>query len=327
MRPAVRPFALATLAAITALTTLVADPGSAAASARPLRDYAGPYQLQLLVEGQPARTFDHGGETWVLGQLGNRYTMRVVNRSGRRIEAVVTVDGRDVIDGKPGDYRSKRGYRVPAWGSVDIDGWRISQREAAAFRFSSVSNSYAARTGGGREVGVVGVAIFPERVIPRPRPIYVPRRTTVPAPDPWYGDRDARPDDESLGSRGGAAGPPPASSPPARKSADAAGEAAAPSSTSGSVAKAAPRQERSGLGTEYGESVSSEVHEVEFVRANAYSPSVILGARYNDHDGLVAMGIPVDEPHYASDGDLRETAEPFPTTDRRYAAPPPGWSR
>ena len=79
--------------------------------------------------------------------MGERYTLRIWNRSGRRIEAVVSVDGRDVVDGKPGDFRNKRGYLVPAWGSVDIDGWRLSERQAAAFRFTSVANSYAGRMG------------------------------------------------------------------------------------------------------------------------------------------------------------------------------------
>ena len=46
-----------------------------------------------------------------------------------------------------------------------------------------------------------------------------------------------------------------------------------------------------GLGTEYGEAVSSPIHEVEFVRASAARPAAILGMRYNDRDGLVAMGI------------------------------------
>ena len=37
--------------------------------------------------------------------------------------------------------------------------------------------------------------------------------------------------------------------------------------------------------------MSSQIREVEFVRANASQPSVVLGVRYNDHDGLVAMGV------------------------------------
>ena len=88
-----------------------------------------------------SRTFRHDGESFVLGHLGERYTLRVVNHTGRRIEAVVSVDGRDVIEGKPGDWREKRGYLVPAWASVEIDGWRISRQEAAAFRFSTVPES------------------------------------------------------------------------------------------------------------------------------------------------------------------------------------------
>src|SRR5580692_12334120 len=139
-----------------------------------LRDRAAGYEMTVLVDGVPVPTYTHDGDSYLLGQLGARYTLRGANHSGRRVEAVVSVDGRDVIDGKPADFRGKRGYLVPAWGSVDIDGWRISHAEAAAFRFSSVADSYAARTGSAREVGVIGAAIFPERVVPRPRPLELP---------------------------------------------------------------------------------------------------------------------------------------------------------
>ena len=168
---------------------LVAD--SCAASpfpgGRPLRDRAAGYELTVLVDGVPARTYMHDGESYVLGQLGAHYTLRVSNHTGRRMEAVVSVDGRDAIDGKPADWRSKRGYLVPAWGSIDIEGWRISHSQAAAFRFSSVPDSYAARTGSARDVGVIGVAVFPERYLP-------PRVYRTPPPRPYrpysYDDYD-----------------------------------------------------------------------------------------------------------------------------------------
>ena len=94
-------------------------------------------------------------------------------------------------------------------------------------------------------------------------------------------------------------------------------------------AEAAPaKRSRPGLGTEYGEAVSSPIYEVEFVRANAGRPAAFLGAHYNDHDGLLAMGIPVDGPQTCEDdADLRNSADPFPASDGRYAAPPPGWRR
>ncbi len=162
--------------ALAALVLFAALPSQA------LTDHSGPYELQVIVGGTPAVTFRQDGETFVLGRVGERYTLRVVNRSARRVEAVVTVDGRDVIDGKPGDWRGKRGYLVPAWGTVEIDGWRISQREAAAFRFSTVAGSYAARTGNAREVGVIGVAVFPERWYPPARPPIYPQSQA-----PWNG--------------------------------------------------------------------------------------------------------------------------------------------
>jgi hypothetical protein len=319
-----------------------------------LHDRAGAYDVEVLVDGVPAATYGHDGETYVLGQLGARYTLRVHNRSPRRVEAVLSVDGRDVIDGKSAELRNKRGYLVPAYGQIDIDGWRLSQSEAAAFRFSSVRDSYAARTGSAREVGVIGVAVFPERFVPpppRPRPLVRP----YPYSDPYrypYDDAGApesrrREESESLGGVDKSASDEPMSSPASPSSRAAAppptGAQSAPRSSAASEGaggygsgrlseKKAMRGDRArpGLGTDYGEAVSSPTYEVEFVRANAARPSVVMGMRYNDRDGLLAMGIDVDGTDWAwsRDEDLRRTADPFPgSSDRRYAAPPAGWRR
>jgi hypothetical protein len=144
-------------------------------SAEPLRARSGSYELQVVVDGAPAPTYVHAGETYVLGQQGSRYRLRIVNRSARRVEAVVSVDGLDVTDGQAGDFAHKRGYLVPAWGQVELDGWRLSERQAAVFRFAAIEDSYAAKTGRPRNVGVIGVAIFPERSVqPKAMPVQVP---------------------------------------------------------------------------------------------------------------------------------------------------------
>jgi hypothetical protein len=263
----------------------------------------GGYSVEVVVDGVPAPTFWHSGESYVLGQLGERYVLRVSNHTGRRVEAVVSVDGRDAVDGKPADWRRKRGYLVPAWGSVEIEGWRLSARQAAAFRFSSVGDSYAARTGSAREVGVIGVAVFPEHVhAPAPRYPYEPPYR------PYEDDRGGAPAQQ----------PPPGRS----KSSDgASGRAEAPPPAS------AEARRRPGLGTEFGEELSSPIREVAFVRA-ATAP-VVLGLRYNDRAGLVALGIDVDGyyPVGADDTWVRQTATPFPASYGRYAAPPAGWRR
>lgn len=137
--------------------------GALEASGSFLVSSTGPYELEVLVEGAARSVIEHGGQSYLEGARGERYELRIHNRSGRRVEAVLSVDGRDVIAGQPADYRRQRGYLVPAHGSVTIDGFRLSNAAVAAFRFSSVADSYAARMGDARNVGVIGVAIFPER--------------------------------------------------------------------------------------------------------------------------------------------------------------------
>ncbi|HYQ17985.1 MAG TPA: hypothetical protein VEQ58_19565 [Polyangiaceae bacterium] len=112
--------------------------------------------------GSTLPTFDGGGRSYVMGHDGARYSIRIENTSGVRFEAVTTVDGLDVIDGQPGSFE-KRGYLIAPWSTVEIDGFRRSEDEVAAFRFGKVRDSYAAKRGSDRNVGVIGVAVFEER--------------------------------------------------------------------------------------------------------------------------------------------------------------------
>jgi hypothetical protein len=113
-------------------------------------------------DGAPLEGFRLGDRTYVVGRAGERYSIVVSNHSRHRVEAVATVDGLDVINGRPGAL-ANRGYLVDAFGSVEIDGFRQSQDAVAAFRFGRVADSYAAQTGSARDVGVIGVAFFDER--------------------------------------------------------------------------------------------------------------------------------------------------------------------
>ena len=112
--------------------------------------------------GSPLPTFAAGGKSYVMGNDGARYAIRIQNQTGARFEAVATVDGLDVIDGQPGSFE-KRGYLVAPWSTVEIDGFRRSEDVVAAFRFGRVKDSYAAKRGNDRNVGVIGVAVFHER--------------------------------------------------------------------------------------------------------------------------------------------------------------------
>lgn len=107
--------------------------------------------------------FAAGGRNYVVGEAGRRYSIVVKNATPFRIECVLSVDGLDVLDGKDASF-SKRGYIVDPRGEIEIDGFRTSTTQVAAFRFGSVRGSYAAQKHGETaNVGVIGLAVFHER--------------------------------------------------------------------------------------------------------------------------------------------------------------------
>lgn len=103
------------------------------------------------------------GRRLVAGEANGTYTIMVRNRSRSTLEIVASVDGLDVMDGKSASF-SKRGYLVNPGTTLEIDGFRTSENTVAAFKFSSVSNSYAnLRHGDTRNVGVLGIAVFTQK--------------------------------------------------------------------------------------------------------------------------------------------------------------------
>lgn len=122
--------------------------------------------LSARLKGEDGRFlsgFEAGGKDFVRGTAGERYSIVVESHVPARLEIVVSVDGLDVIDGRPASF-SKRGYLLDPHGSIEIDGFRQSMETVAAFRFGAVRDSYAERKhGDSRNVGVIGLAVFHER--------------------------------------------------------------------------------------------------------------------------------------------------------------------
>jgi hypothetical protein len=97
--------------------------------------------------------------TYVAGAPGNEYSIRLRNRSDGDVLAVVSVDGVNVVTGETASP-SQRGYVISANGELEIKGWRKSLERIAAFYFTDLGDSYAARTGRPDDLGVIGVAVF-----------------------------------------------------------------------------------------------------------------------------------------------------------------------
>jgi hypothetical protein len=104
---------------------LLPDPAAALVTVE-LRDQSGRVLPGLIV-----------GDRWfVVGEEGRRYSIVVRNRSGFRLEIVLSADGLDVIDGRPASFR-KRGYVVNPHRKLVVEGFRQSTEAVAAFRFAS----------------------------------------------------------------------------------------------------------------------------------------------------------------------------------------------
>lgn len=215
------------------------------------------------------------GDTYVAGEPGARYTLRVANRSGERVLVVLSVDGVNVVSGQTASP-SQQGYVLAPWQQVDIRGWRKSLEETAEFYFTELPDSYAARTGRPFDVGVIGAAVF--REVPPPLPI--PAAPPVAYENRGYGARDdAAKRENSAAARSGHAER--RQAPMAAQGSQAAGAAAAP------------------LGTGHGERRYDPASATQFERASS-RPDEIARVFYDRHESLVARGIwpTPPRPHY-----------------------------
>jgi len=211
--------------------------------------------------GQTLPTYRHDGRLYVAGTPGHRYAVRLTNRSGGRVLAVLSVDGVNAVSGETADTR-QTGYVLDPWESTEVAGWRKSLDEIAQFNFTALPNSYASRTGRPQNVGVIGVAVFAER---RPS---------------WRGR------DQAIAKDAAPAQPPaPAPAEPASGGAAPSLSRAAPPRMDAEVARKGER-----LGTGHGEREVARVEQTTFERASR-TPAETLAIWYDSVDNLVAQGV------------------------------------
>ena len=217
-------------------------------------------------------TYAWRGTSWVAGMPGSRYAVRLTNRSAARVLVVLSVDGVNAVSGETAAI-DQTGYVLDPWQSTEITGWRKSLTEAAAFYFTALPDSYAARTDRPDNVGVIGAAVFRERV--DEAALLEQRRRSLDADRPAQAARGA--ERESSASNNAAA------------EAKAAAPASPSADSSAALGKAAPmRDER--LGTGHGEREYAPTTEVAFERASR-QPAELVKLRYDSRANLVASGV------------------------------------
>lgn len=249
--PLRRRAALLQLAALSSLAGLHAG-CAAAVQQQPLLDM----QLVDRDSGAVLAQYPNRGRRYSPGMPGSRYAIRLSNRSSERVLVVLSVDGVNAITGDTAAF-NQSGYVLSPGESFDITGWRKSDERIAAFEFTSLGDSYAARTGRPAHVGVVGAAVFREVYVPPPPPPPV----VYEAPSP-------------LSRLNGAADAAPQAA-PARESAGRAD---------------AERSARAKLGTGHGASEWSPIAHTAFQRRTV-RPEQLLEIHYDSQANLMAAGI------------------------------------
>jgi hypothetical protein len=139
-------------------------------------------------EGRRLQVYWHEGRAWIAGRPGNEYQVALRSRQSQDVLAVVSVDGVNVVTGQTAEP-SQSGYVLSPRGGLDILGWRKSLSQTAAFYFTALPDSYAARTGRPDDVGVIGVALFRRKQPPQPLSQVAPAARAEASADAASGSR------------------------------------------------------------------------------------------------------------------------------------------
>jgi hypothetical protein len=231
-------------------------------------------------------THARDGKLYIAGTPGHRYSVRMINHSGRRVLTVLSVDGVNAISGETASA-NQSGYVLSPYESAEIAGWRKSMSEIAQFNFTALSNSYAARTGRPDNVGVIGVAVYREK-----EPVW--REGSVldkSSADSSIADRAA----PARSEQPGAAPPlPTAAAAPAQRAAAEAEAGAAAGNLARADALGAEKRRASkleeSLGTGHGARETSNITYTAFERASA-QPDEVVSVWYDSYRNLVARGV------------------------------------
>lgn len=299
-------------------------------------------ELRVLVKGKPVTEFPHMGQVYIEGRDGSNFEIEVKNNNHFRVEAVISVDGLSVIDGKDAGPNSS-GYLIDARSSISIPGWKLTEEQVAAFQFAGKKGSYVAQaTGSDRNTGVIGVLAFAEKAR-----AYVPNQWTTtnyaipfsagtpfygsPTTGGWVGVGSTAADDltRSATIKGMALGAAPGGAAlggamPQNMASVNMVATASLSSASASIAASpgVPVQEvdhsvvEQTLGTAFGKAQDFATTVVQFERGDMHAMIVLY---YDDATGLRKRGIDVSKRARAK---TNERANAFPGMN---CAPPPGW--
>ena len=142
-------------------------------------------QVKVLIKGRSITEFYHRGQTFIEGRGGSEYEIEFRNQNPFRVEAILSVDGLSVTDGKVAGEHST-GYIVEANSSLRVPGWTLDNAQVAVFAFGTErGGSYVEQTTGSAvNKGVLGALVYKEKSVFVPH--YYPQYVNTMAPTKHY---------------------------------------------------------------------------------------------------------------------------------------------
>ena len=220
-------------------------------------------------ENRNLPVYYHEGRYYVAGKPGNEYQVNIRNTQPGEILGVIAVDGVNAVSGETANW-NQTGYVLNPYTAFGVKGWRKNLQRTAAFFFTELDNSYAARTGRPANVGVIGVAVFRKKSEP---PVGILRRH-----DYFERKRQAPAEDTQP------------SSDAKNTFKDEIGQAAREEADAPRAAAGVPSSPPSKLGTGHGQIETSVVRHTNFERASS-TPDEVITIYYDSYRNLLAQGV------------------------------------
>lgn len=269
-------------------------------------------ELVILVKNRTILEYRHENQVYVEGRANSNYEIEVRNHTLNRVEAVISVDGLSILDGKEAGTHSQ-GYLINGYGTIRIPGWKLDLNNVAKFAFAGKQDSYASHRSGGTTLnnGVIGVMVFNEKA-----PIYQFHNVS------WPDNYNQRYDNTSLNDQ--LLRDRPRGIVPDRTSWSASeasvnnmmsnsisSSSASNTMASASTTNATPQS----LGTGFGATTGFVTRVVSFTRGEMLT---ILNLYYDSLSGLRAKGVPIERKRQT-----RPQPNAFPNL--HGCQPPEGW--
>lgn len=264
------------------------------------------FEIQVLVNGHKCKQYSFNGRIYIEAKHGTEYELEIKNNTWSRIFCLSSVDGLNVLTGQPA-REDDAGYVIPAYSPLRIKGFRYSNNEVGAFKFTTKDNSYAHSQGGceaAKNCGVIGFRLYNELVKLPQWNISWSQQPYWSKNNPYYDDgtichccddtTTCCTDDPVYGSS---------------TNKYSKGITSSWSGKSNNTIKTANFD----MGSTWGQKVESKVVETDFEKGClAFNLDIYYASRQN----LIDMGVPINVGHQVS------FPQSFPN---KYATPPSGW--